>query len=253
MLIAKKSSLRTSLIAALGLTTLVGCAGNGDNTDRYAAQCDANTINELKELNETLTEAIHKEVVIWEPAEAIVIQNELETAINNCDPNSSPALIAKAEKEVETYERKVKEAEQERLAKEREQKENERYLEMAKKEWNKVEEYDNLSDDHQEMKAEGKTALENDKGRESYNILTSLHNELRDRMEEYVVKEGDTLWDIAARNQTYGNPWQWPAIHDENREKIDDPNLIYPGQKLMIDKNAGPTQLTAKAKRNNLM
>ncbi|NMH60464.1 LysM peptidoglycan-binding domain-containing protein [Alteromonas ponticola] len=253
MLKVKKSSLKNSIVAALGLTALAGCAGNGDAEDRFAANCDTATMAELKELNEALTNAIRTEVVIWEPAEAIVVQNELEAAIQNCDPNASPALIARAEKEVEIYERKVKEAEDQRLAKEREQKENERYLEMAEKEWNKVQTYDNLSDDQQEMKSEGKTALDNDQGRESYQILSSLNSELRDRVEEYVVQEGDTLWDIAARTQIYGNPWQWPAIHDENRQEITNPDLIYLGQKLMIDKNAEQTQLTAQAKQNNLL
>jgi nucleoid-associated protein YgaU len=48
----------------------------------------------------------------------------------------------------------------------------------------------------------------------------------------YVVVEGDTLSAIAKRH--YGNGAQWRRIYDANRDIIDDPDLIYPGQKLRI-------------------
>jgi nucleoid-associated protein YgaU len=51
--------------------------------------------------------------------------------------------------------------------------------------------------------------------------------ELReDHPREYVVQEGDTLWDIASRFLT--RPWQWPAIWQANPQ-IDNPHLIFPG------------------------
>ncbi len=255
MLNAKKSILRTSLIATLGLTAVVGCSSNDES--RFAETCDSATMAQLNKLNESLNSAIYQENVQWDPAEAVVIKSELEEALNNCDPQSSSALIARAETEVSNYERQhakeVKEREEQRIAQERAQKENMRYLAKAEKEWEQVQTYDNLTEEQRDMKMEGQAALENEEGRESYNILSSLHADLRDRIEEYVVKEGDTLWDIASRSQTYDNPWQWPAIHDENRDKIDDPDLIYPGQKLMIDKNAQQTELTAQARRNDLL
>jgi nucleoid-associated protein YgaU len=46
------------------------------------------------------------------------------------------------------------------------------------------------------------------------------------------VRSGDTLWSIAAAS--YGNPALWPKIYDANRERIRDPNLIYPNQELVI-------------------
>ncbi len=257
MLNMKESILRTSLVTAMGLTAVVGCASNDSDDNRFASNCDASTINQLNVLDEKLTNAIHKENVLWDPAEAVVIKSELEDAVNNCDPQTSSTLIVRAEREVSEYERAEAEAEkqreEERIAQQRAQEENERYLAMAEKEWEQVETYDNLTEEQSEMKSEGRSALEDDKGRESYNILSSLNADLRERVEEYVVKKGDTLWDIASRSQTYDNPWQWPAIHDENREKIDDPDLIYPGQTLMIDKNAQPTELTAQARKNDLI
>ncbi len=46
------------------------------------------------------------------------------------------------------------------------------------------------------------------------------------------VVRGNTLWDLAA--SFYGNPYLWPRIWDANRDRIDDPHWIYPGQVLRI-------------------
>lgn len=46
------------------------------------------------------------------------------------------------------------------------------------------------------------------------------------------VVKGDTLWGIAKK--FYGNGSQYPKIFNANRDKIKNPNLIYPGQVLTI-------------------
>lgn len=48
----------------------------------------------------------------------------------------------------------------------------------------------------------------------------------------YVVKPGDTLWDIAA--VTLGNPALWPNLYQANRATISRPSLLHPGQTLVI-------------------
>ena len=48
----------------------------------------------------------------------------------------------------------------------------------------------------------------------------------------YTVQSGDTLSGIAQR--FYGNAHKWPEIHAANKDKISNPNLIYPGQTLTI-------------------
>jgi len=62
--------------------------------------------------------------------------------------------------------------------------------------------------------------------------LAAQDVELRDdHPDEYVVREGDTLWDIAGRFLT--KPWQWPAIWQANPQ-VDNPHLIYPGDRLSL-------------------
>lgn len=49
----------------------------------------------------------------------------------------------------------------------------------------------------------------------------------------YVVKSGDSLWKIAAK--IYGHGDKWRTIYEKNKKLIGpNPNLIYPGQKLVI-------------------
>ena len=48
----------------------------------------------------------------------------------------------------------------------------------------------------------------------------------------YVVKRGDCLWKIAKKY--YGNGALYTKIYNANRDKIKNPNLIYTGQKFII-------------------
>jgi nucleoid-associated protein YgaU len=52
----------------------------------------------------------------------------------------------------------------------------------------------------------------------------------------YTVVPGDTLWDIASR--FYGNPFRYPEIAAANR--IPNPDLIFPDQRLVIPGLPGP-------------
>ncbi|MBC8211087.1 MAG: LysM peptidoglycan-binding domain-containing protein [Gammaproteobacteria bacterium] len=51
---------------------------------------------------------------------------------------------------------------------------------------------------------------------------------------EYTVVSGDNLWNISAKDSTYGNPYQWPLIYKANSNQIKDADLIYAGQVFSI-------------------
>ena len=60
----------------------------------------------------------------------------------------------------------------------------------------------------------------------------ALAAEIRgDHPDTYVVKKGDTLWDIAGR--FLEKPWLWPEIWQANPQ-VQNPHLIYPGDVLSL-------------------
>ncbi|WP_022948375.1 peptidoglycan-binding protein LysM [Methylohalobius crimeensis] len=53
-----------------------------------------------------------------------------------------------------------------------------------------------------------------------------------EQVEYYVIQKGDTLSLIAKRY--YGDPMLYPKLFEANREVIQDPDKIFPGQKIRI-------------------
>ncbi|MCD8523830.1 MAG: LysM peptidoglycan-binding domain-containing protein [Saccharospirillaceae bacterium] len=62
-----------------------------------------------------------------------------------------------------------------------------------------------------------------------------------DAPQRYVVKQGDTLWDISERFTN--DPWQWPEIWYQNGQ-IQDPHLIFPGDEIGLVSVDGETRVT---------
>jgi nucleoid-associated protein YgaU len=54
---------------------------------------------------------------------------------------------------------------------------------------------------------------------------------------KYTVRKGDTLSAIAKRE--YGDANAWRRIYDANRDKLDNPDVIHPGQELTLPAKDG--------------
>lgn len=61
--------------------------------------------------------------------------------------------------------------------------------------------------------------------------------------DSYVVKAGDTLWDIS--KMYLRSPWRWPELWGMNMEEILNPHLIFPGQALYLIKRDGRALLSS--------
>ena len=59
--------------------------------------------------------------------------------------------------------------------------------------------------------------------------------------ESYLIKSGDTLWGIAA--MFLKSPWRWPELWGMNLADIRNPHLIYPGQRLFLERKDGRATL----------
>mgnify|MGYP006290752029 CR=1 FL=1 len=51
------------------------------------------------------------------------------------------------------------------------------------------------------------------------------------------VYKGECLWRIASYPEVYGSGAKWPLIYRANKDKIDDPDLIYPDQVFEIPRD----------------
>jgi len=62
-----------------------------------------------------------------------------------------------------------------------------------------------------------------------------------DAPERYTVVPGDTLWSIAQRYTD--SPWRWSELWNLNKDEIKDPNRIYPGNIIVLDRASGQLAL----------
>ena len=93
-------------------------------------------------------------------------------------------------------------------------------------------------------------------------LLTEMENKLADLdgnlaalkakvpvniYDHYTVLKGDYLWEIAKKDNIYGDPYQWIRIYCVNKDQIKDPDLIYPDQVFNIARGVGKNEhLVAK-------
>lgn len=76
-------------------------------------------------------------------------------------------------------------------------------------------------------------------------FFDKVHNQMQKSLDSWVEEEpvtmytvvrGDHLWGIARKPEHYGNGFAWPMIYRANRDKIKNPDLIYPKQVFSIPK-----------------
>ena len=52
--------------------------------------------------------------------------------------------------------------------------------------------------------------------------------------DRHVVEPGESLWSISAKPDVYGEGARWNQLYQSNKDRIRDPNRIYPGQEIQI-------------------
>ncbi len=65
-----------------------------------------------------------------------------------------------------------------------------------------------------------------------------------DAPDQYLVRRGDTLWGIAGL--FLRSPWRWPELWGMNLADIRNPHLIYPGQRLWLERVGGRALLRTR-------
>jgi nucleoid-associated protein YgaU len=79
--------------------------------------------------------------------------------------------------------------------------------------------------------------------------VKSLRATISNQVKTYTVgtwrRDRDCLWNISKKKEIYDNAWLWPKIWQGNRDQIKNPDIITPGQKLVIPKG---NELTSEEK-----
>ena len=57
------------------------------------------------------------------------------------------------------------------------------------------------------------------------------------KLDTVTVREGDTLWTLAARKDVYGSRWLYPLILQANKDRIKDPNHLEAGMQLVVPRD----------------
>ncbi len=127
----------------------------------------------------------------------------------------------------------------------------------------------NLSDDELADRRSEIEALENELNQlrenkislmpEFFNKIQQLARDIRGlyrekKIRSYTVgtwaKDRDCLWNIAGKIEIYGDPFLWPKIWQSNKSIIRNPDIIFPGQVLMLPAKGPKDADELKAERN---
>jgi nucleoid-associated protein YgaU len=73
---------------------------------------------------------------------------------------------------------------------------------------------------------------------ESYSASAGAREQVTIGGPTHSVVRGECLWRIAGYPTIYSDPFLWPLIYSANRDKIKDPDLIFPGQVFAIPRDS---------------
>lgn len=93
---------------------------------------------------------------------------------------------------------------------------------------------------------------------EYYTMILSLAKDIRGLYREKKIKSytvgtwaenRDCLWNIASKTEIYNDPMLWPKIWQSNKDLVKNPDVIFPGQVLILPEKADKTTDEIKAER----
>lgn len=93
---------------------------------------------------------------------------------------------------------------------------------------------------------------------EIYNKVLGLARDIRGLYREKKIKSytvgtwaenRDCLWNIASKGEIYNDPMLWPKIWQMNKNIVKNPDVIFPGQVLILPEKAVKTSDEIKAER----
>lgn len=93
---------------------------------------------------------------------------------------------------------------------------------------------------------------------EFYTKVISMAKDIRGLYREKKIKSytvgtwaenRDCLWNIASKTEIYNDPMLWPKIWQSNKDLVKNPDVIFPGQVLILPEKADKTTDEIKAER----
>ena len=102
-----------------------------------------------------------------------------------------------------------------------------------------IAEYPPTADSHQTADCSGAINAAVENANRQIAALNTRLLEAQDKLalrtgDMYEVKKGDSLCKISGRTDVYKNKYLWTRIWSANRDIVKDPNIIYPGQMLIV-------------------
>jgi len=121
----------------------------------------------------------------------------------------------------------------------------ERYLQVIEKAGSITQRCNALQKKAREIEAQKKGELLRLEKAKQLKKAEGLVEEKKKKVEikEHVVQFGECLWKICQEAQVYNNPLIWPIVYKANRSQIRDPDLIYPGQRIIIPRQLAQDQI----------